>query len=106
MLSALANEPRVSLVIESGVFAREPAYVRLRVRVEPDTANRALTTALISDEFETSSLEQLEGAHAPRTRWVQYRNVPAGSYIVSAVVHRPEDRPWRTRATLIVLGTN
>ena len=103
ILSAIAKEPRVRVTVESGVYAFEPAFVRLRVTVVPDAANRALTIALISDGFETSSLEELPGEQAPRTRWVQYRDVPAGSYTVSAVVHRPDDRSWRAGATLTIL---
>ena len=103
-LSALARESRLQLAIEGARYQYEPATVRLRVSVERHPANRALTVALVSDGFERSSLEQIDGMDSPRTRWVNYRDVPAGNYAVIAILHRPPDRPLRVEDTLTVIG--
>lgn len=103
-LSALANEPRLQINVEGGRYVFEPASIRLRIRVEPDAENRALTVALLSEGYETSSLEELHGVRAARTRWVEYKAVPAGSYDVEAVVHRPSARAWRASGRLVVLA--
>ena len=87
-LSALADAPRVTVAVEGSRYQYEPATVRLRVRVVQHPDNRALTVALVSDGFERSSLEQLEGAASPLVRWIDYRDVPAGEYAVVAEVVR------------------
>ena len=95
---------RLRIVVESGTYQFAPATVRLRIRVEPDAANRALAVGLISDGYETSSLEQLSGAQAPITRWVEYHDIPAGVYAVVATVHRPDADPWRAATAVTVVG--
>ena len=101
---ARADDAKVRIVIESSLTQFEPAFVRLRIRVEPDPANRALILALISDGFETSSLEQLAGSSAPITRWWQVKGVPAGEYQIVAEVYRPSAKNWRAQQALTVLG--
>lgn len=76
----------------------------MKVRVEPDPANRGLYVVLFSHGYETSSFEQLEGAEAPRTRWREFTNVPEGEYDAVAVVDRGGDDPWQDRARVSVLG--
>ena len=77
-LNAVANEPRVRVVVESGYFVRAPAWIRLRVSVEPDAANLVLIVGALSDGFERVSDEQLDGARSRRTRWIEWPAVPAG----------------------------
>jgi hypothetical protein len=59
------------------------------IRVEPDPGNRALlVTATDEDGFVVRrSLEQLEGAASPRTRWLQWARVPPGALTVAASVY-------------------
>jgi len=102
-LACLLLEP-VTVTVESGYFVFEPAWIRLRVRVEPEAENRGLTVALHGDDYDTSSYEQLDGDHAPRTRWVTFKDVPAGVYTVTAIVERAEGRPWRATAGVTVMG--
>ena len=102
-LAGFSHEP-VSIAVEGSRYQYEPATVRLRVRVERDPANRALTVALVSDGFERSSLEQLDGTAAPLVRWVEYRDVPFGVYSAVAVVQRTEKGLLRAEDTLTVLG--
>jgi len=94
----------VRVTVESGYFQYEPATIRLKVHVTPDALNRALSIAIYSDEYERGSLEEMDGADAPMTRWVEYRAVPAGEYDAVAVVHRPADQPQIARAAFAVLS--
>lgn len=100
-VAAAASPVRVAVV--SGNFLSEPAFVRLRVRVEPDAANRVLTTEIESDDFSTSSDEDLRHGTRP-SRWVDFKNVPAGVYTARATVTRGAERPWRATAGFTVLG--
>lgn len=100
----VVTDAKLKIVVEGGAFHFAPATVRLRIRVEPDVKNRALAVGIISPDFETSSLEQLDGDKAPITRWVTYKDVPAGEYAVVAEVYRPEDRPWREETSVSVRG--
>lgn len=67
-------------------------------------AVRDLTIAMVSDGFERSSLEELDGDLAPLVRWFDYPGVPAGEYDIVAVVHRPGAHPWRAESRINVLG--
>ena len=98
----VVNEAKVRVTLEGQQHPFAPAALRFRVRVEPDTANRALTVALVSAEYERSSLEQLEGADAQITRWIDFVNVPAGAYVAEAVVHRPTATIWRAHMFVTV----
>lgn len=97
-------DAQVRIAVESGYYLSEPAYIRLRVTVQPDPANRGLTVAAVSANFETSSYEQLDGASAPRTRWRDWRDIPAGEYVVVADVDRSPQRPWRATTRFTVVG--
>lgn len=99
-----ASEPGMAVVVENGHFAREPAWIRVRVRVDRDSANRGLTVAALSEGFERHSYEQLDGLLAPRTRWVEWPDVPAGEYLVVAVVNRGALPVWRATARINVIA--
>jgi hypothetical protein len=66
--------------------APAPGYVRVSARIEPSDQNRALEITAISEEFTRSSTIQLDGARAPRVEVIDYGNLPAGVYEVSAVL--------------------
>lgn len=102
LLLALATSAPVAIVVEGGTVKSEPAYVRLRVRVDPAPANRLLTVSIVSDGFSRASDEQLEGDRSPRSRWVEYHDVPAGSYMAHAMVDGAERR--RASAPFVVVG--
>lgn len=104
VLAAGFLEPPVRLTIEGGPIKRAPAYVRLRVHVEPDAANRWLSVQIDSGDFLRGSSEALEGERAARTRWIDYRDVPAGQYDVVAIVDRGRARRWVATARFIVVG--
>jgi hypothetical protein len=56
------------------------------VTVAPDAANRALDVMADSETFSRSSEVTLEGARAPRTIFVEYPSLPAGTYEVRGVL--------------------
>lgn len=64
----------------------EPAYVLVRVTIEPDEDNRSLEIVAESEDFFRSSQIELDGAHASRIRVLQYRGLPAGEYEVRGVL--------------------
>lgn len=102
--SVLCASSGVAVVVENGRFAREPAWIRVRVRVDRDSANRGLTVAALSEGFERHSYEQLDGMLARRTRWVEWPDVPAGEYLVVAVVNRGALPVWRATARINVIA--
>jgi len=70
----------------SPAFAFAPAFLRVRVYVEPNAANRTLTITADSDSYYRSSLIELEGDTSARTFFIELKHVPAGQYHLSAVV--------------------
>lgn len=79
----------------------------LMIRIAPHQDNRRLiVTAHDQDGFVvTSSLEQLPGARAPRTRWVRWATLPAGEMTVRAQLYEQDGEHPRAvaRARVIVL---
>ena len=76
----------------SPAVSMEPALLKIQYRVEPDAANRRILITVESGDFYRSSEIQLEGDNAPRTRTIEYRNVPAGVYEISAVLAGSDGR--------------
>ena len=67
-------------------FALGPADVIVETIVEPDARNREIEVMLDSSSYSSSSTVVLEGDKAPRVRDVRFRQLPAGSYEVSATL--------------------
>jgi hypothetical protein len=61
-----------------------PSQVRITAGVVPDADNRRLTIEAESESYFRSSDFGLEGENAPRTHFVEYRQLPAGEYRVTA----------------------
>ena len=81
-----AQDPVRIAVSPAHAFA--PAFLRIRVSVEPNAANRALTIIANSEGYYRSSLIGLEGETRARTFFVEFKQVPAGEYKLSAVVSK------------------
>ena len=97
------QQAQVQIVVEGGLVHFEPATFRLRIRVEPHQDNRGLTAAAIVDGLVIrSSYEQLDGS-SPRTRWVQWPDMPAGDYTVLAHLARTQ-QTLTDRAAVTVIG--
>lgn len=74
-----------------GRFFSEPATVRVTVAVEPNAANRALVVEADGDRLFRSSELPLEGAHEQRIHTVEFKNLPAGQYVLRAEVRSSND---------------
>jgi hypothetical protein len=81
----LGASPRLSIAV-TPIVAYAPANVRVRARVEANADNRALQVVADSTEFYRSSEIPLNGDRAPRTTVVEFRNLPGGTYNVTAVL--------------------
>ena len=66
----------------------EPGWVDLRIRIEPDEANRELIVELDSENFFRSSSIALAGDESPTMHWLRFDRLPAGKYVVRASVER------------------
>jgi hypothetical protein len=63
-----------------------PAYLRVRVTVEPNAVNRTVAVVAESDDYFRSSEMPLEGDQGPRTLFFEFRGVPSGDYQIRSVV--------------------
>ena len=63
-----------------------PAYLRVRVTVEPNAVNRTVAVVAESDGYYRSSELPLEGEQGPRTLFFEFRGVPSGDYQIRGVV--------------------
>jgi len=93
---ALANDPLDIRVRRH--FSVEPATLALDVVVERHAENRAMQVFVDSVGYYRSSLVQLDGDAAPRISTVRYKDLPAGSYEIRAILYGPGEKP---RATAI-----
>jgi hypothetical protein len=69
----------------SPAVSRAPAVLTIRVDVEPSPENQTLQVTAESPTFYRSSEVELTGETTP-LQILEYRNVPAGTYQVTAVV--------------------
>jgi hypothetical protein len=81
-------------VVEIRMPARyysEPATVRIMIAVEPNEANRRLRVEADGDSLFRSSELPLEGENGKRLHTVEFKNLPAGNYVVRAAVWSSDD---------------
>lgn len=69
-----------------GRYYAEPATVQVTVTVEPNAANRVLRIAADGDSMYRSSEITLAGADEKRIHSIQFKNLSAGEYVLSAEV--------------------
>ena len=69
-----------------GRYYSEPATVRIMISVEPNSANRRLTVEADGDSYFRSSELTLDGEKGQRLHTVEFKNLPAGEYVVRAAV--------------------
>jgi hypothetical protein len=63
-----------------------PAYLRVRMTVEPNAVNRTVAVVAESDNYFRSSELPLEGENGPRTIFFEFRGVPSGEYQIRGLV--------------------
>ena len=78
-----------------GRYYAEPATVQITVAVEPDAVNRTLRVEADSERMFRSSEITLAGAGEKRIHTLEFKNLPAGEYTLSAQVF--SDRNARRR---------
>lgn len=87
----------------STIAAFAPASLNVRVTVEAHPDNRAIRVIAKSPEFYRSSEITIEGANAPRTNAFEFRNLPSGTYLVSAVLVDCNGREFEARRDFEVM---
>lgn len=88
-----------------GRYYAEPATVQITIAVEPDAVNRALRVEAESERMFRSSEITLEGANEKRIHTLEFKNLPAGEYTLSAAVFaRGEVRAVATQALTVSGG--
>jgi hypothetical protein len=70
-----------------GRYYTEPATVQITVAVEPAAVNRALRIEAESEHMFRSSEITLQGADEKRIHTLEFKNLPAGEYTLSAQVY-------------------
>jgi len=78
-----------------GYIFPAPATIPVTVAVEPAAQNRMLVVEADGDSYFRSSAVTLEGADEKRLHLIEFKSLPAGSYVVRATV----------RSSREVLGT-
>jgi hypothetical protein len=83
-----------------------PADVVIDAVVESNAANRLLRVVAESDSYYRASEVQLDGARAPRTTEIQFRDLPGGQYIVSVTLYGEggKERASARRLLRVVTG--
>lgn len=69
-----------------GHYFSEPATVRITVAVEPDAQNRALRVEADGEQYLRASKVTLAGDGDKRLHTVEFKNLPAGNYMLRAEV--------------------
>ena len=88
-----------------GRYFIEPATVRILVAVEPDAENRALLIEADGDQMYRSSELMLTGATDKRLHSIEFRNLPAGAYVLRAQVRSSHDVRGSASQELFVTGS-
>jgi hypothetical protein len=61
-------------------FVSAPGYLRSLIRVAPNAENRSMRVEIDSAGYYRSSEIQLDGASAPMSHFMDWKQVPAGKY--------------------------
>ena len=91
-------------ILLRGHYFVEPATVQMTVAVEPDAKNRSLRIEADGDRLFRASQVALEGAEAKRIHSVEFKNLPAGNYILRAEVLSNDDVRGMAEQELVVSG--
>jgi hypothetical protein len=91
-------------ILLRGHYYVEPATVQITVAVEPDEKNRALRIEADGERLFRASELSLEGASAKRMHAVEFKNLPAGNYVLRAEVLGSNDVRGMAEQELVVSG--
>ena len=87
-----------------GHYYAEPATVRITVAVEPAPDHRSLIIEADGERYFRSSAVALAGDREKRLHSVEFKNLPAGTYTLRALVRSAEDVLATATQDLIVTG--
>jgi hypothetical protein len=107
LLAAASQAGHANQVVEihlRGHFFAEPATVQITVAVEPDAHNRLLRIEADSGDFFRASELTLEGDEDKRLHSVEFKNLPAGSYVLKAEVLSTDALLGLATQELVVTG--
>ena len=99
---SLGAQPTLDLHVSPAV-STAPATVRIRITVPPDAGNRALAIVADSDVYSRSSQVALEGENSPRNIFLEYRNLPAGTYQVRGVLVNLEGKQVAVANSIVTI---
>jgi hypothetical protein len=102
--SAAGHTNEVVEIHLRGRFFAEPATVQITVAVAPDALNRLLRIQADSGDFYRASELTLEGDGDKRLHYVEFKNLPAGSYLLTAEVLSTNDVLGHATQALVVTG--
>ena len=88
----------------NGRYYAEPASVDVLVAVEPSKDNRTLRVEADGVDFFRSSDLPLTGETERKYHTVMFRNIPAGDYIIRAVLLNGKRELATTQAQLMVMS--
>jgi hypothetical protein len=85
-----------------GRFFTEPATVRVTIAVQPDHDNRVLIVQADGDRLFRSSEVRLDGERGQRIHIVEFKNLPAGEYVLRAEVRSEAEIRGAVEELLVV----
>jgi hypothetical protein len=91
-------------ILLRGHYFVEPATVQITVAVEPDADNRALRIEADGERMFRASQLTLSGASEKRIHAVEFKNLPAGNYVLRAEVLSEDDVRGMAEQELVVSG--
>ena len=88
-----------------GRYFAEPATVHVTIAIEPDVQNRTLLIEADSDAMFRASEITLDGANERRIHNIEFKNLPAGNYILRAEVRSSTESRGKATQELVVTGS-
>ena len=108
LAAAAASTPGIAKDIVEirlrGHFYAEPATVRITVAVEPAPNHRALLIEADGEHYFRGSSLSLAGENEKRLHTVEFKNLPAGTYVLRAQVRSAEEVLATATQDLVVTG--
>ena len=81
-----------------------PGYLRSVIRVAPSDDNRLLRVTIDSEDFFRGSEIQLDGAAAPMSHFIDWKQMPPGTYDLTATLIGPAGTRAERQTSFTVLG--
>lgn len=103
-LSGVAAASRSAHLSVSPAVAFAPAFWRLRLTIEPNDDQRACRIEADSGLYQRATEIPLDGLAGPKTLWVEWPNMPAGTYRVLLQVATETEIVASDEQTVIVVA--